>query len=374
MSQGDASAANQVGRILLTVDAVGGVWTYAMELARALHSFGISTVFAGFGPAPSAGQRAEAEQAGILEWPGLPLDWLAAEPEELKGVGPAIEAIARRHGCSLLHLNLPSQAASLSIDLPVIAVSHSCLPSWWKTMRDTPLPACWGWHARLNAEGFARADLVIVPSRSHGEAVARAYEQVPNLIVVPNALAANIAAAAKEPFVFAAGRWWDEGKNGAVLEQAALHIPWPLKLAGSLHGPGGQQFIARHAEALGPLAHTRLLQALRHAEILVSPSLYEPFGLVALEGARAGCALILSDIPTYRELWEGAALFFPPHHADRLVRQIERLIEDVDLRREMGAKALARSWQFTPERQATRMTELYSGLLKGRQVEHGVVA
>src|SRR5690606_11375279 len=93
MSQGDASAANQVGRILLTVDAVGGVWTYAMELARALHSFGISTVFAGFGPAPSAGQRAEAEQAGILEWPGLPLDWLAAEPEELKGVGPAIEAI-----------------------------------------------------------------------------------------------------------------------------------------------------------------------------------------------------------------------------------------------------------------------------------------
>ena len=43
--------------------------------------------------------------------------------------------------------------------------------------------------------------------------------------------------------------------------------------------------------------------------IFVSVSRYEPFGLAVLEAAHAGCALVLSDIPTFRELWQGAASF-----------------------------------------------------------------
>ena len=46
--------------------------------------------------------------------------------------------------------------------------------------------------------------------------------------------------------------------------------------------------------------------------VFVSPALYEPFGLAVLEAAQAGCALVLSDIPTFRELWDGVALFVAP--------------------------------------------------------------
>ena len=53
-------------RILMTIDAVGGVWRYAMDLAAALRSESVETVFAGFGPAPSAHQRAEAEAIGTI--------------------------------------------------------------------------------------------------------------------------------------------------------------------------------------------------------------------------------------------------------------------------------------------------------------------
>jgi hypothetical protein len=43
----------------------------------------------------------------------------------------------------------------------------------------------------------------------------------------------------------------------------------------------------------------------------VGPSV-EPFGLAVLEAAQAGCPLVLSDLPGFRELWDGAALFRRP--------------------------------------------------------------
>ena len=51
------------------------------------------------------------------------------------------------------------------------------------------------------------------------------------------------------------------------------------------------------------------------AAIFVSSSVYEPFGLAVLEAAGSGAALVLSDIPTFRELWDEAALFAPPGDA-----------------------------------------------------------
>ena len=71
-------------RTLMTLEAVGGVWRYAMDLAATLRDHGVTTVFAGFGPLPSEAQRQEAEGIGELVWNNAPLDWTAdsadAEP------------------------------------------------------------------------------------------------------------------------------------------------------------------------------------------------------------------------------------------------------------------------------------------------------
>jgi hypothetical protein len=53
--------------------------------------------------------------------------------------------------------------------------------------------------------------------------------------------------AREQPFVLSAGRWWDEGKNGAVLDAAAAHTGWPVVMAGPLDGPNGQHFSGHHA-------------------------------------------------------------------------------------------------------------------------------
>ncbi len=49
----------------------------------------------------------------------------------------------------------------------------------------------------------------------------------------------------------AVGRWWDEAKNGAVLDAAAPRAAWPIVLAGPLDGPNGARVRFAHVRAAG---------------------------------------------------------------------------------------------------------------------------
>ncbi|ODN70112.1 glycosyltransferase family 4 protein [Methylobrevis pamukkalensis] len=331
-----------------------------MTLAEMLRDRGGSIVFAGFGPRPTAGQRAEAERIGTLHWLDGGLDWLVADEAELDAVGPVLDDLADREAVDVLHLNLPSQAARLKTARPVVVVTHSCVPTWWATVREGPLPEAWIWQMRRNAEGFARADAIIAPSNSHAELTEACYGPQPKLTVVPNGVRSVPRGDLKEDFVFGAARWWDEGKNLQVIDRAAARLKWETRLAGETAGPHGGQVTIEHARGLGPLPHTEVLDLAQRAAIAVSPSIYEPFGLVALECARACTPLVLADIPTYRELWGGAALFFAPHDASELARVIGRLIGDPALREEMGACANARSRSFSLQAQADAMAAVHA--------------
>jgi glycosyltransferase involved in cell wall biosynthesis len=355
----------QPRRILMTVDAVGGVWRYALGLGAALREAGVATIFAGFGPGPSARQRAEAGAVGRLVWLDLPLDWVVEEERALDAVPAALARLVETHGIDLVHLNLPSQAAGLDLPVPVVAVSHSCVPSWFRAVRGSDVPPGWGWQNRRNAAGLAGADLVVVPSRSHGAAIAACYGPLRRVLVVANATA-EASVAPKENVILAAGRWWDEGKNGAVLDAAAGQVGWPVLMAGATYGPNGQQFAIHNASALGPLPAGRMTQLTAAAAIVASPSVYEPFGLVALEGAAAGAALVLADIPTYRELWAGVAVFVPPRDATAWATALDALSRDDARRKALGRAARERARRFTFARQRAAMLAAYATALQGR--------
>lgn len=98
--------------------------------------------------------------------------------------------------------------------------------------------------------------------------------------------------------------------------------------------------------------------------IVASPSRYEPFGLAPLEAAQAGAALVLADIPTYRELWDDAALFAPADDARAFAAALNRLAGDDALRHEFAAKAKERSARFTLHAQASAMQSIYEHLLR----------
>ncbi|MBY5461559.1 glycosyltransferase family 4 protein [Rhizobium leguminosarum] len=347
----------------MTLDAVGGVWRYAMDLAAGLRRQGMEIVFAGLGPAPSVTQTAEAKALGQLVWLDAPLDWMAASRAEISSAPAEISRVARAYGVDLLHLNLPSQAAGIETPLPVVVVSHSCVVTWFAAARRTPVPPDWAWQRDANREGFDRADAVLAPSMSHADALQAAYGPLLRLRVVHNASRVGSDPRPKKIFVFAAGRWWDDGKNGAVLDRAAALMPLPVVMAGSCSGPNGQRLQLNEADDRGPLPYSETIALMQRAQIVVSPSVYEPFGLTALEAARSGAALVLSDIPTYRELWDGCAMFFDPNDPQSLAATCMGLAEDAQLCSELVVRSLKRSRAFSLERQTAAVLDTYAQLM-----------
>src|SRR4051812_24669762 len=103
------------------------------------------------------------------------------------------------------------------------------------------------------------------------------------------------------------------------------------------------------------------------ASIYCLPARYEPFGLSALEAALSGCALVLGDIPSLREIWGDAVLFVPPDDLGALHNALESLIREDALRQAMGAAARARGHHYTPLRMATEYLSVYRQLCQQRR-------
>ncbi|PRH89084.1 glycosyl transferase [Labrys okinawensis] len=346
-------------RILMTVDAVGGAWQYAMGLAEQMVTAGHAIVFAGLGPVPSQQQRRQAEQIGAVVWLETPPDWMATNSVELLRLAGELETLVRDHAIDLVHLNAPSQAAGLRVPCPVVVVSHSCVVSWFHVVRGSKLPAPWAWHEDCNRAGLERADVVIAPSGSHAASLRACYGPLPRLRVVHNGVPSVPAWTGRQDTIFAAGRWWDAGKNGRVLDAAAASCMWPVLCAGSLTGPNGDGISFHNAIPLGSISHDETRLRMGTAGIFVSPSIYEPFGLAALEAAQVGTPLILADIPTYRELWSGAALFFAPDDPAALADTINRLSTSPPMRARLGSAAMRRSRRYTVSKQAAATSLAY---------------
>ena len=97
------------------------------------------------------------------------------------------------------------------------------------------------------------------------------------------------------------------------------------------------------------------------------PARYEPFGLSVLEAALSGCALVLGDIPSLREVWGKAAVYVDPDDPEELKQQILHLIENTRAREQMAAKALKQASYYSPERFAQQYMAVYQQLLQAEQ-------
>lgn len=353
-------------RILMTTDAVGGVWRYALDLARGLQRHDVETVLLGFGPRPNRAQQEEAARFARLEWSDLPLDWTARSREELAGVQDEITAWAEDFRVDVVQVNAPAQAARLGVSAPIVAAAHSCVTTWFRAVRGGDLPPAWAWRRDMAREGFAASSMVVAPTRAFARLLFACHPGLPQAVVAPNASAARAPSADRRPFAYAAARWWDEGKNAAALDAAAGLCRTPVFAAGAVDGPNGTSAAFRSARGLGQLDANSVADLGATAQVFVSPSIYEPFGLAALEAARLGAALVLSDIPTYRELWSGAALFVDPHDPAAIGDAIDRLVADDSQRETLARAAARRAAAFTVEAQAERMLSLYRAAVRSR--------
>jgi glycosyltransferase involved in cell wall biosynthesis len=172
----------------------------------------------------------------------------------------------------------------------------------------------------------------------------------------------------------AAGRLWDAAKNLTVLDEIAGGLDWPVVIAGDATHPesGAARFAT--ARLLGVLGPAEMAERLGGAAIFAAPARYEPFGLGILEAGASGCALVLGDIPSLRETWDGAALFVPPDNRPAWRSTLACLIADDARRAALGAAARERAAGLTRERMAARYAALYRQLVfeTGRQIDECV--
>lgn len=343
-------------RILMTCDTVGGVWRYAMDLSRVLCLRGHQVTLAAMGPAPSRAQQTEATSIHGLAFHSraCKLVWMDEPWRDLREAGEWLLRLADEVRPDIVHANDFGHAA-LAWPAPVLTVAHSCVASWWRAVHGVEAPSNWDRYRAHVRDALDASDIVVAPSRAMADAVAAEYGVSRPVHVIPNGTHGIAHDCKKQPLVLGAGRLWDEAKNLSRLAAVAPAVPWPVCIAGQDRAPDGGHAAFFSVRYLGVLRPAAMQRWFGRAAIYALPARYEPFGLSILEAARAGCALVLGDIASLREFWDGAALFVAPDDDDALRDALLRLIDDDTLRARFGARARRRAMFMT----ASRMADAY---------------
>jgi len=353
-------------RLLLTADAAGDTWRYSCDLANALRPLGWEAVIAVLGAALSADQRADAN-ARIVET-GLPVDRTADGPEPVLAAGEALATLAVELRADLMQLNHPAFGARAAFPTPVVAVERGGPATRWAGAEGAPLPPDVEWQRELIRSALSRADAAVAPSAAYAADVRRVYDLRVTPLVVHDGRRPMELLGGYTPSggAFTAGRLWDRAWDLDTLDRAAARTAAPFRAAGSLEGPYGHASRPRHLIALGVLTRQALAAELARRPVFVSASRVEPFGPAVLEAAQAGCPLVLSDIPVFRELWTGAAAFVAPGDAAGFADAVDALAADAFAHAAAGLAAVERARRYTPAATAAAMSRLYDRLLDRR--------
>ena len=121
-----------------------------------------------------------------------------------------------------------------------------------------------------------------------------------------------------------------------------------------------------HGTFLGWIGDDVLHSLYRIADLCVVPSIYEPFGLVALEAMASGCPCIVADTGGLREVvpHEEAGLRFRPRDPEALGEMVERVLTDSELRARLIAEATEHVLRFDWGDVARSTADVYAELTR----------
>ena len=358
--------------ILVTADTVGGVWIYARELVTGLVRHGIKVTLVSFGDIPAPEQTRWMEGLRNFDYrpTAFKLEWMQDAEADLAASADYLETIVRESRPNLLHLNQFYYGA-LRPDVPRVVVAHSDVVSWWKAVhQEEPPDSSWmRWYRSVVSRGLAGATAVVAPSAWMLEQVTRNYTKPGLGSVVHNGRTPALfnPYVTKDDVLVTVGRVWDGGKNAALLLKEEM--PLPVRIVGNDKHPESQSNAFGGREKAGvqfePHQDERQLSLiLGRAAIYAATSRYEPFGLAPVEAALSRCAIVASDIPPLRELWDGVALFFRNNDAGSLKEVVGRLVNDRELRQRHAHLAYSHARRkYDAARMVDEYLELYRALV-----------
>jgi glycosyltransferase involved in cell wall biosynthesis len=164
---------------------------------------------------------------------------------------------------------------------------------------------------------------------------------------------AFLASGVEGPLVIVGKKAWKSEQELRLLFDD--HIRWLAQEGSALR--------TRHKIVLLDYAPFRLLVSLiRGARAVLFPSLYEGFGLPALESMLLGTPVITSNTSSMPEVVGEAALTVDPYDISALVQAIQALDRDPELRARLALEGPRRAALFSEERYDERLRTLYRRL------------
>lgn len=365
-------------RILMTTDTVGGVWTYTRELVTGLLDADESNAvqLVTFGGLPTAEQTAWMQamrstygRRFAVEATSLPLEWQQDNAKAYVYAEPLLRRLAKSFAPELFHSNQFCFGA-LPLACPKVVVAHSDVLSWMIAVRgpNAVAEAASPWldtYRELVTAGLAGAATVVAPTQAMLNDLESGFGNLPRATVIANGRSIPVPRMERKLQAVTAGRVWDAAKGMAVLED--LLCSMPIFVAGpTAHADGSYDATRlRRRTLLGALTESQMLDLFAESSVYLVTSLYEPFGLSAVEAAQCGCAVLARDIPSQREVWGDAAAYFTD--AENLCTVLRKLSTTAEnLREAQNRAALRVRERYLRDHMVASYTGLYRTLLAGR--------
>lgn len=374
--------------VLITADTIGGVWTYTRELASGLLSHGHRVTLVSFGRLPTSAQTSWMQRKQLNYYPtAFPLEWMQNSHEGITKSAHYLQRIIDDAAPDVLHFNQYCYGA-LECGIPKIVVAHSDVLSWWNAVEDIPLPQSpwFDWYQATVARGLRCADIVVAPSRRMLDTLYEEYSYPFPARVIYNGRSNGVfrASQQKQNCVLSVGRVWDKAKQIELLLARRQFVP--VLIAGSTKHPDKTEDLQESFDSpvfesssgvqfCGEQSETQLSALYATCAMYAATSRYEPFGLAPVEAALSRCALIVNDIPVFRELWGDAAFYFKRNDAESLTNAIAALAGSAPLRRLFAEHAYERARScFGSARMVSEYEDLYRALVRGGRTHEYAIA
>ncbi|MGA8429865.1 MAG: glycosyltransferase family 4 protein [Candidatus Sulfotelmatobacter sp.] len=368
--------------VLVTADTLSGAWTYTRELVTGLVTRGVRVTLVSFGDIPLPEQVRWMESLHGLDYrpTAFRLEWMHEAEFDCIDSANFLATLVRELRPDVLHLNQFIFGA-LPVNVPRVVMAHGDLITWTQAVEGyTPRLTRWlKWYRDMVIAGIEGADAVVAPSAWMLDSIRSSYASPQrDAVIYPgrNPIFFN-PYINKEDSVLSIGRLVDAGKQVFLLTQCAH--PIPVCIVGSEQTVPIPRVPIRADVKLaldensvairGPQTEAQLRALYSRASIYAATARYEPLGMPALEAALSRCAIVANDIPSFREIWGDAALYFHTNNAASLADTIRQLNADHDLCRAYGNLAYTRARErFTTKRMIDDYLHLYRSLLPARAV------
>jgi glycosyltransferase involved in cell wall biosynthesis len=361
---------------------MSGSWTYTRELVTGLVTRGVRVTLLTFGEIPLPDQTAWMDRLHGLEYrpTAFRLEWMDEAPQDLPESSGFLANLVHEVRPDLLHLHQFCHG-NLAVDVPRVIMVHGDLISWAQAVQGcTPRPTRWlQWYRETVVRGIAAADAVVAPSVWMLDTLRSIYTcPRREAVIYPgrNPIFFN-PYISKDDSVLSVGRLVDAGKQVFLLTQHAH--PFPVCIVGAEQTVPVPRVpiradvkvsIAEASVAIrGPQTEAQLRALYSRAAVYAATPRYEPLGMATLDAAFSRCAIVANDIPSFREVWGDAALYFRTNDASSLATILRQFDSDRPLRQAYADRAFARARErFTAHRMIDGYLDLYRGLVSAKSL------